>query len=99
MNSLNAPGLARMSTIPASTSKTRARMMTVLRRLSRPGPLLRAAPPSPALDARTRQGLRRLLFLLLDQDRALAGEDDLAGDDALLEAGDGGELVHHFEHD
>src|SRR5712664_1489170 len=56
--------------------------------------------PHPALSPKGRgNGLGGLLFLLGDEDRAILVEDDFAGDDALLQARQRGQLVHHLEHD
>src|SRR5690349_7069788 len=43
--------------------------------------------------------LRGLFLSLGDQHRTLVVQDDLAGDDALLEPLDGRQLVHDLEHD
>src|SRR6266508_6941440 len=58
---------------------------------ARRGPSFGPSRPPPML--------RGLLLLLGDEDGALLVEDNLAGDDALLEPRDGRQLVHHLEHD
>src|SRR5262245_33508044 len=61
-------------------------------------PPSRGAGPGGA-GAPARSGALRRLALIGDQDRVLAPEDHLARDDALRQPLNGGQLVHHVEHD